>query len=300
MNMLYSEYGCDAVLCRPNTFNIHGHATLHSACRICPNMTDDNILGRTSCDDIQLIHGDLNGDGILSVREILRMIYIDTLGRFWGPGYHTWANMTEPECRLVGITCIHGEILKLDFSSAKLCSNGNYQPGPKELCKGIPSEIGEITSLEYIQLSNQLFLRGTIPTEVGKLTELQILDVSNSILIDGQIPSEIGNLSNLRQLLMSNCRFTGTIPSSIFHLSDLEKLDVSNNQIRGSLPTQIGKAKNLKELLISRNELTGLFPTQIGRMTKLENLDAYLNYFAGRIPAEFALPTIKRIGKLNG
>ena len=67
--MLYREFGCDAVLCRRGTFNQHGHATLHSACRPCPAILDlddddddkylSNVLGRTKCDGLETINGDV-------------------------------------------------------------------------------------------------------------------------------------------------------------------------------------------------------------------------------------------------
>ena len=114
--MLYREFGCDAVLCRPGTFNQHGHATLHSACRPCPAILDldeddddiylAKVLGRTSCDGLEIINGDVNGDGKVSPREVLWLIYVDTLGRFWGPTYQAWADTKVNECDLLGITCV--------------------------------------------------------------------------------------------------------------------------------------------------------------------------------------------------
>jgi len=67
-NILYREFGCDAVLCRPGTFNPHGHATLHSSCRVCDSILPEhkNLLGRVSCEGQHYVHGDLDGDGILS------------------------------------------------------------------------------------------------------------------------------------------------------------------------------------------------------------------------------------------
>jgi hypothetical protein len=309
MNMLYRENGCDAVLCRPGTFNIHGHATLHSTCTKCSDPTNNDttlndfdeykshrVLGRTSCPNVTFVHGDLNGDGILSPREILRMLYVDTLGRFWGKAYQSWADMSTDECNLAGITCVNAKITRIDMVNAELCSNGEQRAGPKQYCKGIPSEIGHLTTLEILQLQKQQFLRGTIPTEIARLTLLRVLDVSKSSLLSGAIPSEIGGLTSLRKLLLNHCRLMGTIPRSIGRLSNLEKFHVSNNILVGTVPSQIGMLKSLKELMISRNLLTGTIPSQIGRMAKLENFEAYLNNIGGRIPAELALPTIKRIG----
>jgi hypothetical protein len=175
--MLYSEFGCDAVLCRAGTFNIHGHATLHSACTKCPSTEDDEssdppvstILGRVSCDTVDYLHGDLNGDGILSHREILRMIYVDTLGRFWGSDFQKWANMKHHECDLEGVSCVKGVIVKIDLTNANLCSDGNRKSGPTSYCKGLPAEIGELSSLEVLQLSRRQFLRGMCEFKLGLL-----------------------------------------------------------------------------------------------------------------------------------
>jgi hypothetical protein len=76
LNILYRQFKCDAVLCRPGTFNVYGHATLYSACRKCPAYADSPLLGRIECPGLSYIHGDLDGDGLLSPREILRTLYI--------------------------------------------------------------------------------------------------------------------------------------------------------------------------------------------------------------------------------
>lgn len=302
MNMLYREFACDAVLCAPGTFNPHGHATLHSACITCPPSDFDDELdysmffGRTECEAILFLHGDLDADGVLSPREVLRMLYVETLGRFWGPSFQTWADMSVHECKLTGITCSNGQIIRIDLSNAEMCSSGEKRRGPKQLCKGIPPEIGELTTLESFQISRRQYLRGTIPTEIGKLTLLKTLDLSGCSLLSGSIPSEIGKLTNLRSLNLSHCRLRGSIPTTVSSLKDLEKLHITNNYLIGTLPTEIGYMKNLKEFMVSRNKLTGTIPTQVGRMAKLENFEAYLNLFGGRIPAELALPTIRRIG----
>lgn len=315
MNMLYREFGCDAVLCRPGTFSIHGHATLHSACRPCPSLSSNNnsdndsdveeytypdysmVLGRTWCETADFVHGDLNGDGVLSSREILRMLYVDTIGRFWGPSYHTWADMSVHECKLMGVTCSNGEVSRVNLSNAELCSDGEKRAGPRRYCTGIPAEIGDLNALEVLQLNRQAFLRGKLPTELGKLSLLRVLDVSGCSLLSGTIPTEIGGMTNLRRLMLSHCHFTGSIPKTISKLSHLEKLHFTSNMLIGSLPLEIGRLQNVKEFMVARNRLTGTLPTQIGRMTKLENFEAYLNDFEGSIPSELGLPTIKRIGK---
>ena len=310
-SFLYTEYGCDALLCKPGSFAVRGHATPESGCRDCPasnesieherNIKHNNrIFGRTNCDNRIIVRGDWNGDGILTESEILRLFFFRTEGKYWGPSFQDWVKVsTLHECDLKGITCVDGEITQLDLTDAKLCSNGNQQESPRNTCSGIPTEIGLLTSLEHIYLNHQPFLRGSIPTEIGNLVQLHYLDFSDNLLLGGPLPSELGNLTNLRSLDLSNCQLTGTIPSYIFHLPYLEHLHLSRNRLTGTIPKQIGTSKKLRQLLISRNLLTGTLPTQIGRMAQLENFEVYINSFTGSIPAELALPTIKRIGKYN-
>lgn len=304
-NILYREFGCDAVLCRPGSFNINGHATLHSACRECPSTEEgeaqnppvSTILGRTTCEGVPFVHGDLDGDGILSQREVLRMLYIDNLGRFWGAGFQAWADMGVHECNLAGITCTKNNIVKIDFTNANICSNGDRMPAPVHFCQGLPAEIGQLTTLEVLQLSRRQFLRGTIPTEIGRLSKLRVLDFSNCPSMSGTLPTELGLLTNLRQLLVSHGHFRGKIPTEIAQLRHLEKLHLTDNKLTGSLPKQIGNLRNVKEFMISRNELKGALPRQIGGMTSLENLEAYGNKFMGTIPSELGKCTnLRRIG----
>ena len=307
MNMLYREFGCDAVLCRPGTFNLHGHATLHSACRPCSailnldeNDDDDayliNVLGRTTCDGLEIVNGDVNGDGMLSPREILRLIYVDTLGRFWGPTYQSWADTEVNECDLLGITCINGEVARIDLSNAVMCSNGEGAAGPTQYCSGIPIEIGMLTTLEVLLLKSQPYLRGSIPTEIGNLKGLRLLDISSCTSMTGTLPSEIGKLTKLKRLLLSHSGFRGSIPSEIMSLSGLEKLHLTNNHFHGTIPT-IRKMKSIREFMIARNSFSGTIPSKIGYLTSLENFEAYHNQFTGSLPKQLALTNLKRIGK---
>ena len=242
-----------------------------------------------------MIHGDLNGDGILSPREILRMIFIDTLGRFWGHDFQKWADMKVNECDLEGVLCVKGAVVKLDLTNANMCSDGNRKEGPTSYCKGLPAEIGELRSLEVLQLSRRQFLRHSLPTEIGKLTKLRFLDISSCISMSGTLPTELGLLTNLRLLKVVHTRFHGTIPSELFSLGSIEVLHLTNNHLTGTLPPT--RMENVKELMLARNDLSGTIPTEFGLMAKLENFEAYHNHLSGQLPESIgACPVLKRIG----
>jgi hypothetical protein len=310
-SMLYQEFGCDAVLCRPGTFSVYGHATLYSACRPCPSEVDSNvsssvviddknpplsaILGRTSCNGVEFVHGDLNGDGEVSPREVLRMLYVDTLGRFWGPDYRTWADMKVPECSLTGVTCANGQIVKIDLGSASLCSDGDRKPAPLIFCKGLPRELGLLATLEYLHLQRQKFLRGTLPSEVGQLRELRVLDLTGCSSIVSTLPTELGMLTNLVSMKITGTKFYGRVPPELFQLPNLSVIHLSNNHFTGTIPPM--RLPSVKELLISRNDLTGSIPSDLTPLARLENFEAYHNKLTGRIPSQMGdCSSLKRIG----
>lgn len=299
-NMLYREFGCDAVLCRAGTFNPHGHATLYAACRQCPE--DTIVLGRTTCESVEFVHGDLNGDGILSAREILRVVFIDLMGRFWGKTFQSWADTSVNECNLAGIYCNeNGQVTKIDLSAATICSDGDGRPGPIHYCKGLPSVLGALSTLEAFSAKASPFLRGTIPTELGNLHKMQILDLTGPNSVSGTIPTELGNLSKLQTLSLSNNRLRGSMPSELYGISSLIKLHLTNNMLTGTIPTSLGNLSNLQDMVVSRNRLHGSIPSEISGATGLENFEAYANSLSGSIPSEIGMcEKLKRIGKLGG
>ncbi len=62
----------------------------------------------------------------------------------------------------------------------------------------IPSEIGDLTALESLQLYNNS-LSGSIPAEIGNLSSLTILSLQNNAL-SGEIPVAIGGIGSLMEL----------------------------------------------------------------------------------------------------
>jgi hypothetical protein len=202
-NLLYRQFGCDAILCPAGTFHPNGAASLDSGCRPCvtspaENMTLARVLGRTSCEGTNFIHGDLNGDGVLSEREVLRLLYTYTIGKNWGSQFESWADPAFNMCDLAGVTCVEDHVAKIDLTDALLCSNGERKAGPASECVGIPAEIAHLSHLEILMMNRRQFLRGTLPSEFGQLTAMKYLDASSCPLLSGPLPSELGNLSNLR------------------------------------------------------------------------------------------------------
>jgi len=305
-NLLFRQFGCDAILCPPGTFHPFGAATMESGCRPCPASDEDEdhnpplnrILGRLECPSVEFVHGDLDGDGHLSQMEILRLLWTNTIGNNWGAQFMKWADPRSDPCELNGITCVNGNIAKIDLTDAAMCSNGDRKQGPVKDCHGLPSELSLLTHLEILTMNRRQFLHGTLPSEFGHLTKLKYLDIGACPNMVGTIPSELGRLANMKILNLAGCRFTGSTPEEFWEMTNMEKLHMSMNLITGTLSTKIGKLSNMKELMWSRSQLSGPIPEEIGQVAALENLELYGNQFTGTIPSSVGnCSNLKRIGK---
>ena len=305
-SLLFRQFGCDAVLCPPGTFHPSGAATLESGCRPCPASDEDEdhdpplnrVLGRLHCPGVNFVHGDLDGDGVLSQNEILRLLWVYTIGTNWGAQFQTWADPHADACELNGVYCNDGAIVKIDLFDANMCSNGERKQGNIKDCIGLPAELSLLAELQIFQVNARKFLRATIPTEFGRLRRLQFLDFGASPYVVGTMPSEIGRLTNLKILNLAGCHLTGTIPEEFYSLTKLEKLHLSLNLFTGTISPNIGRLTKLKELMWSRSQLTGSIPNEIGDATSLENLELYGNQLTGTIPSSIGkCSSLKRIGK---
>jgi hypothetical protein len=85
---------------------------------------------------------------------------------------------------------------------------------------------------------NECSLEGTIPSEIGKLTALKWLNLAGNNIV-GTIPSQLNSFLLLRDLDLSSNFLTGTIPI-LDALKRLESLDLSANQLGGTIPPGLG------------------------------------------------------------
>jgi Leucine-rich repeat (LRR) protein len=160
----------------------------------------------------------------------------------------------------------------------------------KKLTGTIPTELGRLTSLPFLNMSDSQ-MTGTIPTQLGQLTTLTYLGMSNNQLT-GIIPTELGQLLSLEHLEMIANQFTGTIPTELVQLTSLTYLGMSNNQLTGTIPTELGQLVTLEALDISGDQLTGTIPTELGQLTLLTALTMINNQLTGTIPTELGQLTL--------
>ena len=166
--------------------------------------------------------------------------------------------------------------------------------GPNRLTGSIPSSLVSLTNLEDLYLfGNQL--TGPIPSFLGSLTNLLSLDLSGNPLT-GPIPSSLGSLTNLNYLSLQRSQLTGSIPSSLGNLTSLRTLYLDDNQLTGSIPSSLGSLTNLERLDLDANQLTGSIPSSLGSLTILERLALDANQLTGSIPS--SLGSLTNLGSL--
>jgi len=143
-------------------------------------------------------------------------------------------------------------LANLDFSRNKLL-NGT-----------LPTELGELRSIQYLALGN-CSLTGTLPVTWGDLTILVNLSLEGNHFT-GSIPSSYQSLVSLKQLILKNNSLSGLIPSSLSRLSALEVLDLGDNKLIGNVPDELSSLGHLTDLILSGNNLNGSIPVGLCNM----------------------------------
>ena len=90
--------------------------------------------------------------------------------------------------------------------------------GGNQLTGKIPSELGDLTKLEWLYLNNNQ-LTTEIPAELGDLANLRVLSLMDNQLT-GEIPAELGRLTNLTVLHLAGNQLTGCVPDDLRDVAD--------------------------------------------------------------------------------
>nr|XP_048337011.1 receptor-like protein 49 [Ziziphus jujuba var. spinosa] len=184
----------------------------------------------------------------------------------------------------------------------------------------IPSAFGDLSRLEYLNLSNAYFY-GQIPLAISQLSNLISLDLSlkmdffteNNLLklekpglsslvrnltklkeldlqavdINSEVPSFLGNLSSLTYLSLGFCGLCGEFPNAIFSLPNLQVLRLARNQHLGGYLPEFHSGSPLKEISLSETNFSGNIPSSIEKLKYQNNLITLGlrgNQLSGQIP----------------
>ncbi|GJM90233.1 hypothetical protein PR202_ga06493 [Eleusine coracana subsp. coracana] len=201
----------------------------------------------------------------------------------------SWQEATDC-CKWEGITCSrNGTVTNVSLASRSLEGH-------------ISQSLGNLTGLQYLNLSNNL-LSGGLPLELVSsrsinnprrqftsttwkgMENLIALNASNNSFT-GQIPTQLCNISpSLTVLELCDNKFSGPIPPELRNCSRLRVLKACNNNLNGSLPEELFNATLLEYLSFSRNGLQGIIDgTHVVKLSNLVILDLGENKFSGQIP----------------
>ncbi|KAF5785546.1 putative leucine-rich repeat-containing, plant-type, leucine-rich repeat domain superfamily [Helianthus annuus] len=212
----------------------------------------------------------------------------------------SWNPNTTDCCTWGGVTCsINGQVIGLDLSNETISSGINDSSvlfNLKNLeslnlaendfhLRKIPSRLGNLASLLYLNLSNSGF-SGQIPGELSLLTRLDTLVLSSNKL-EGEFPRSIFELQKLSILLLSSNNLSGTVSMEDFQdrLSNLTTLDLSYNNLSIITSDNITLVNHFPNLSILRLASCNLlkFPNP-GNQSRLTLLDLSNNKIEGNIP----------------
>ncbi|WP_334055897.1 leucine-rich repeat domain-containing protein [Polaribacter sp. P097] len=189
------------------------------------------------------------------------------------------------------------ELIKIEFNRIRIGSAN---------ITGLPTSIGELDKLEYLDLANNnltslpeefggmekvTFINlernqlESITTGIGDFTSLENLNLSNQqnpqtgAKMLTTLPNEIGNIATLKFLYLNDNGLTA-LPDGIGNLNSLEQLVILNNNDLTTLPSSIGNLSSLEHLLLRNNAIETL-PSSIGNLSNLKVLDLYTNRLTG-------------------
>ncbi|XP_047944429.1 receptor protein kinase-like protein At4g34220 isoform X2 [Salvia hispanica] len=157
----------------------------------------------------------------------------------------SWSELDATPCRWAGIVCDRGRVISVSL------------PG-KNLTGYIPSEIGALSFLAFLDLSHNFF-SGPLPQQIAALQSLVHFDISSNNF-NGSLLQGLSNLTRLQGTLnLSYNSFSGEIPASFGRFPVMVSLDLRCNNLSGKIP-EVGSLLNQGPTAFSGNLFLCGFP----------------------------------------
>ncbi|CAH1452533.1 unnamed protein product [Lactuca virosa] len=188
----------------------------------------------------------------------------------------------------------------LNFSSSSSSIEGLYL-GNNSLTSSMYRWLFLLTSnkLGYLDLSYNM-LDG-IPKYLGNLCSLEYLEISNNSAAV-QFPDFLNNLSgctslSLQWLDASDSQFIESLSNDIQKFSSLEYLDLSHNHLNGSISEKLWELPRLRTLYLSFNNLTVPSPDHLSNISYFQYLDLRSSNIGPLFPKW--IQTLKNLTRLD-
>lgn len=198
-------------------------------------------------------------------KRVLAALFQATDGYNWDDNTN-WLS-SQPLRRWAGVQAtVQGSV-----TSLYLARNG--------LSGTIPSELGELESLNYLNMASN-DLTGGIPETLSDLTSLRSL-ILNRNQLSGRV-DWLGELEMLEHLDLGGNALTGELLSEAVNLPRLRILEVGDNLLSGPIPAELTALPLLEVLVVGSNSLVGGLPD--GFTESLRRLNVAANDLAGLLP----------------
>ncbi|XP_074282076.1 receptor-like protein EIX2 [Silene latifolia] len=195
------------------------------------------LKNMVSLRSLSLRYNNLNGSVPLWLRTMRHLEVLDL----------TYNKFNYVEGGIMGIMGNPCSFKHLDLSYNIITQGDILEPS-------MSSSVCDAFELEYLDLHNNNWMNGSLPSSLGQLTNLYYLDLSNSEF-KGQVPASFVNLSALKYLDLSYNQLSGLIPDDfIGQLNEIEHIDISSNSLQGTV-FGIGNLSKLSYLDMNFNHL---------------------------------------------
>lgn len=283
-----ATFSCDAILCPPGTFNLHGRqSTDGGECQKCEGVGSMPYFGALEC----------GSAAKKREREILEKFYHQCGGENW-KNNENWLDPKIDYCDFYGVACHEGELVE----SILMGSNNIVGTPPKELfiledlkwlwLYANPVEFS-FDGIEDAKHLTSLLLDSTSVVSLdglGKATSLKEIDLRFNN-IGGEFPNdELSTLVNLESISLTQNSFTGPVPPVLSKLANLKKIRLGDNNFSGTLPDFADNAE-LRSIDFSNNMITGSIPATFLKNVPVSTdlfVDLSTNMLTGSVPGSLA------------